>query len=272
MIKQFNKKRKKATTLSLIVIIIVIALAFLSALLSKIHFLFTILCISLLMILLYFFSKLLIIPKYDAIKSEIIQHSLKNSSYVKCKRIKSYVSVFNLFFTFSNLSYINPFRFYNNKFNIDVEDFVITKKERKKVATRQYHGKIIRIEINNYFSKDILAIMDNNQDTKHFVNIAKEHLSNATLSSYMTPNGKYITNTNNKDDLRKIGLLFNNIDNFNMILYKNNVLSIMIKQKEQPFEFNLQNEIDLNTIDLAKKCYLDVDKIISAMKGEFKDE
>ena len=75
-----------------------------------------------------------------------------------------------------------------------------------------------------------------------------------------------------KDDLRKIGLLFNNIDNFNMILYKNNVLSIMIKQKEQPFEFNLQNEIDLNTIDLAKKCYLDVDKIISAMKGEFKDE
>jgi uncharacterized protein YaaN involved in tellurite resistance len=96
------------------------------------------------MILLYFFSKLLIIPKYDAIKSEIIQHSLKNSSYVKCKRIKSYVSVFNLFFTFSNLSYINPFRFYNNKFNIDVEDFVITKKEVDKiyVILKQYENDI----------------------------------------------------------------------------------------------------------------------------------
>lgn len=272
MIKQFNKKRKKATRLSLIVILIVILLAAISTLLSKIHFLFTILSILLLVTLLYLFSKFLIIPKYDEIKCDIIKYSIKNSNYVNCKRIKSSVTVFNIFFNVNDLSYINPFRFYNDKFSLDVEDFVITKKRKKNVVNKEFQGKIIKIQINNYFSKEVLAIMDNNQDTKHFVNIANEHFKNATLSSRMTPNGKYLTNTNNKDDLRKIGLLFSNIDGFNMILYKNNVLSIMIKQKEQPFEFNLQNEIDLNTIELAKKCYLDVDKIISNMKGEFKDE
>lgn len=272
MINELNIKRKKATKLSLIITIIIILLTVLIVSFSYKHFLFAIFGGLFLIISLYILSKFLIIPKYDLIKADLISFSLKTNKNIKCQRIKSFVSPINAFFDLSNMSYVNPYSF--NKYNLtyDVEDFVITKKRKKNVVNKEFQGKIIKIQINNYFSKEVLAIMDNNQDTKHFVNIANEHFKNATLSSRMTPNGKYLTNTNNKDDLRKIGLLFSNIDGFNMILYKNNVLSIMIKQKEQPFEFNLQNEIDLNTIELAKKCYLDVDKIISNMKGEFKDE
>lgn len=268
MIEKLNKQRKKATSLSLVVILIVVLLAIVSALLSKIHFLFTLFGILLLIICLYLFSKYIIIPKYDDIKGQMIVNSLKLNKNLRCLRIKSFVSPINILFDVVDMSYTNPFRFIKDNINLDVEDFVITKKERKKVAVRSFHGKIMQVNLTNYFSKDILAILDNNQDTKIFMTKANEHFKNAKLVSQMTPNGKYLTNTTNKDDLRKIGLLFDNIEMFNILLYKNNILTLMIKQKEEPFEFNLQNEIDFNTLDKAKKCYCDVDKILSVIKGE----
>ena len=64
-----------------------------------------------------------------------------------------------------------------------------------------------------------------------------------------------LTFLENKNDLYVIANIFEKIENFHLLIYKNNNLYILVKEKNNPFEFNLQNEITLDTIEMSKKCY-----------------
>ena len=58
------------------------------------------------------------------------------------------------------------------------------------------------------------------------------------------------------------------IENFHLLLYKNNKLSIMIKEKEAAFECQLQEEITNKTLDNARRSYSEVKKILEYFRNE----
>ena len=263
MLEELNKKREKICKISQTLTFIIVAITILLVALSSKHFLFGIFGGLILVICLYLLSKLIVMPKYNLIKAELIQNVItKERENIKCSFIESFKNPLDIFFDIINMSYTNPIRIEYKDLNIDVQDFVITENKARK-AKILYKGKIIQFEIENFFTKEVLAIPDFLSDSKTFENKAKEHFQNANLELSLTSKGKYLSNTNDKNDLNKIATIFDKVDNFHLILYKNKKVSIMIKEKIEPFECSLQNEIDTKTVENCKKSYAEINKILN---------
>lgn len=267
MLEKLNRKRKNACLLSLIITIIIIILVIIVVGFSYKNFLFAVLGAFLLIIGLYFLSKLIVIPKYNKVKEEIINYSIKiKDCDVATNYSKSFSTPISVYFDLSKMSYTNPIKFKINNIETQVEDFIIKDKINSKKEQIIFKGKILQINNIDLFSKDTLAFPSSFHETKEFELKTREHFKNAILKSVTTYNGKYITNNENKNDLYVIANIFEKIDNFHLLIYKNNNLYILVKEKNNPFEFNLQNEITLDTIEMSKKCYKQFNDIINALK------
>lgn len=266
MNEELNKKREKICKKSQIMTFIIVAIAVLCVALTIKHFLFGLLGGFILIISLYYLSKKYVIPEYNKIKAEIINHTLKIENS-KTTYIESFKNPLDIFFEIINMSYTNPIQIESNDLKFKVEDFVITD-DKKKGAKVTFKGKIIEIEKENLFTKDVLAVPSFFHEFKNYEEKVYDHFRNAEFNLNYTFKGKYLTNTKEKEDLNKIAALFNEIENFHILLYKNNKLSIMIKEKEQPFECELQKEITNKTIDNAKKSYQETRKILEYFINE----
>ena len=267
MLEEINKKREKICRISQIFTFILVIVAIVLVLLTAEVFLLGLLGGLLLVVLLYVVSKKIIIPRYNIVKGELINLAIKKDREdITTEYIDSFKSQLDVFFDVVNMSYTNAIRIKYKGLDIDVEDFVVTERKVRK-ASVTYKGKIIQFSQENFFSKEILAIPDFLNDSKEFQNTAKEHFKNANLVLSLTGKGKYLTNTSIKEDLYKISSLFDKVDNFHLILYKNNKVSIMIKEKVEPFECPLQKEIDVHTLENCKKAYAEVNKILKFIEN-----
>lgn len=268
MLEEINKKREKICRISQILTFILVIIAIVLVLLTAEVFLLGLAGGLFLVFLLYIVSKKIIIPKYNIVKAELISLAIKKDrENITCEFIESFKNPLDVFFDTINMSYTNPIRINYKDIKLEVEDFVVTEKKTRR-ASIVYKGKIIQFEVDNFFSKEVLAIPDFSGDFKEFQKKAKEHFRNASFELMLTSKGKYFTNTKDKNDLYKISILFDKIDNFHFILYKNNKVSIMIKEKIAPFECPLQKEIDNKTLEDAKKAYSEVNKILNFIEKE----
>lgn len=265
MLDELNKKREKICKKSQILTFIIVAITVICVALTVKHFLFGLLGGFLLIISLYYLSKKYVIPEYNKVKSEIINSTFKNNTTTTY--IESFKSPLDIFFDIINMSYTNPLNINYNNLNFKVEDFLITE-GNKKGAKVLFKGKILELEIENLFTKDVLALPSFFHEFKNFEETVYDHFKNAEFNLNYTFKGKYLTNTKEKEDLLKIATIFNEIENFHIILYKNNKLSIMIKERENPFECELQKEITNKTIDTAKRSYKEIKKIIEYFINE----
>ena len=262
MLEEINKKREKICRVSQIFTFILVIVAVVLVLYTAEVFLLGLLGGLLLVVLLYIVSKKIIIPKYNIVKAELINLAIKKDrENITCEFIDSFKSPLDVFFDVVNMSYTNPIRINYKDYKIEVEDFVISERKARR-ASVTYKGKIIQFEANNLFTKELLAIPDFSNDSKTFQKEAIEHFKNAELKPMLTSKGKYLTNTTDRNDLNNIAVLFDKVDNFHLILYKNNKVSIMIKEKIEPFECPLQKEIDNKTLENCKKAYSEVNKIL----------
>lgn len=265
MLEELNKKREKICKKSQILTFVIVAITVLCVALTIKHFLFGLLGGFLLVISLYYLSKKYVIPEYNKVKAEIINSSLKENTVTTY--IESFKTPLDIFFDIINMSYTNPLKINYRDLNFNVEDFLITE-GNKKGAKVLFRGKIIEIEIKDLFTKDVLALPSFFHEFKNFEDKVYDHFKNAEFSLNYTFKGKYLSNTKEKEDLNKIATIFSEIENFHIILYKNNKLSIMIKERENPFECELQKEITNKTIDNAKRSYKEVKKIIEYFINE----
>lgn len=269
MLEEINKKREKICRLSQILTFSLVLVAVLLILFTSEMFLLSILGCLVLVTLLYFISKKVIIPKYNIVKAELIDLAIKKDrENISSEFINSFKSQLDVFFDVVNMSYTNPIRIKYKGLNIDVEDFIVTDSKVRK-ANIIFKGKIIQFEVNDFFSKEILAIPDFLNDSKTFQKKANHHFKNVELKPSLTYKGKYVTNTDHKDDLNKIAILFDKVDNFHLIMYKNNKVSILIKEKIEPFEWPLQKEIDSKTLENCKKAYSEVNKILYFLENNY---
>lgn len=266
MLNELNNKREKICKKSQTMTFIIVAITVLCVALTIKHFLFGLLGGFILVISLYYLSKKYVIPEYNKIKAEIINHTLKINDTTTTYN-ESFKSPLDIFFDIINMSYSNSVLITLNDLNFKVQDFVITE-GNKKGAKTTFKGKIIEVEIDDLFTKDVLAIPSFFHEYRSFESSAYEHFKNAEFNLNYTFKGKYLTNTKEKDDLTKIASIFNEIENFHLLLYKNNKLSIMIKEKEAAFECQLQEEITNKTLDNARRSYSEVKKILEYFRNE----
>ena len=266
MLKELNNKREKICKKSQTMTFIIVAITVICVALTIKHFLFGLLGGFILIISLYYLSKKYVIPEYNKIKAEIINHTLKIEN-TKIDYDESFKSPLDIFFDIVNMSYTNPLLIESNDLKFKVEDFVITE-GNKKGAKPIFKGKIIETEISNLFTKDVLAVPSFFHEYRTFESSVYEHFKNAEFNLNYTYKGKYLTNTKEKENLTKIATIFNEIENFHLLLYKNNKLSIMIKEKEVAFECQLQEEITNKTLDNARRSYSEVKKILEYFRNE----
>lgn len=268
MLDRLNKSRKKACALSLLLTIVVVILTALLIYLVRKSFIFAFFGIIVLIAGLYLLSNFIVIPKYNKIKASIISMSIKDElNNVECQYIKPFTHDLSVFFNINNMSYTNPISFDYNNYKFLVEDFIIKEKikgQKKEQIT--FQGKFIKVNIKNLFNKDTVAIPNFCHESKEFENKFSTHFKNATLKSNTTFKGKYLSNNDDKNDLIKIASIFERINNFHLLIYKGDVLTIMLKEKCEKFEFNLQNEITLEILEKAKISFKGLNDVLIKIK------
>lgn len=259
-----NKKRKKITTLSLIITLLIIALTVTIICFTFDHILVMFFVAIILVMFLYLLASKFVMPKYAILKTNIIESCYKTKDdNLNISSIKPFNSELEVFFNKVLINYRDALNIniLDNKYfleSISVKDATCKKKE----INYTFKGYILKITSPLNFKNDILAIDENYHESKKFINSCNNHFISSNFKSNIVGNKKYYSNIKNKEDLQLLNKITKTINSFNVILYKDNTLMILIKEKNNEFNFNLTNQIDNETLSKCKDSYDNIFKMI----------
>lgn len=268
MLELLNKKRKNITLLSLILTLLIIVTSVIIISFTIDHIIIMFFVLFSLVVLLYLLSSKIIIPKYQTLRAEVVENIFKSKfNDIIVKKNNTFNPSLEIFFSKPLINYLDSNILILNNIEYFVEFFnVVDKVNSKKNSNIVFKGYFVQFEYKLPFTKDILAIAAEHTDSKNFQKTIDNHFTGSTFKTQFTRNGKYFTNTSKKEDFDLLFKILKNLTDFHIFFYKDNKISILIKEKNNNFTFDLKNEIDNNTLQQCKECYENIIKLVSNME------
>ena len=262
-----NLKRKYITRLSVIISTIIIALGAVSLVLGMYFTLFYILTAIILIGGLYCLSKFLIMPKYEALKIDILNNIvLSNYKNIKVKSSTEKFNYLNNFYDKDKTKKTSKYDFIIDENIYHTATFELMVKSGLKYVNSNEMGRIIKFE-NKFKNVENCAFISlNHKESEKYVTFLKDEFTNrndnvTSLRKYKP----YVALYNNKIQIEILDII-EEINSFNCIIIKQDYIYIIDNEKNIPFEFKLQDELTNNKLIDCRNSINNLVKVLTKIE------